>query len=63
MCEANAYFRDEGEEVLIMDAVDIMEPEGDGVWRLTDLFGDQKTVEGHVTEMNLVNHRIFFERS
>ena len=63
MCEANAYFRDEDGDVLIMDSVDIMEPEGDGVWRLTDLFGDRKTVEGHVKEMNLVNHRIFFERS
>jgi predicted RNA-binding protein len=63
MCEANAYFRDNGEEVLIMNSVEIMVPEGDGVWRLTDLFGDQKTVEGRIKEMNLVNHRIFFERS
>jgi predicted RNA-binding protein len=63
MCEANVYFRDKGEEVLIMESVDIMEPDGDDIWRLTDLFGDQKTVKGHIKEMNLVNHRILFERS
>lgn len=63
MCEANVYFRDKGEEVLIMESVELMEPDGDGVWRLTDLFGDHKTLEGHIKEMNLVNHRILFERS
>lgn len=62
MCEANAYFRDNGEEELIMESVETMEPDGVGGWRLTDVFGDQKTVGGPVKEMNLVNHRIFFER-
>jgi len=62
MCEANVYFRDEGEEELIMNSVQLMEPYGEGVWRLTDLFGDQKIVKGHIKEMNLVNHRIFFEK-
>ena len=63
MCEASVYFRDNGEEELIMESVDVMEPDGDEVWRLTDLFGDQKTVKGRVKEMNLVDHRIFLERS
>ncbi|MCG6877604.1 MAG: CooT family nickel-binding protein [Deltaproteobacteria bacterium] len=63
MCEANVYFRHKDEEELIMNSVQIMEPDGEGVWRLTDLFGDQKTVKGHIKEMNLVNHRILFERS
>ncbi|EFK10370.1 conserved hypothetical protein [delta proteobacterium NaphS2] len=63
MCEANVYFRDNGEEELIMESVDMMEPDGDDAWRLTDLFGEQKTVQGRVREMNLVDHRIFLERS
>ena len=61
MCEANAYFDKAGEEVLIMESVDMVEPDGDNTWRLVGLFGDQKTVKGRLKRMNLVNHRIIFE--
>ena len=61
MCEANAYLIKESEEQLIMESVDIVQPEGDDTWRLVDIFGDQKTVKGRIKEMNLVNHKIFFE--
>ena len=60
MCEANAYLVKKGEEQLIMESVDIVEPEGDDTWRLIGIFGDQKTVRGQI-KMNLVNHKIFFE--
>jgi predicted RNA-binding protein len=56
MCEANAFLVKEGEEQLIMESVDIVEPEGDDAWRLVGIFGDQKTVEGRIKSMNLVNH-------
>jgi predicted RNA-binding protein len=61
MCEANAFLVEEGEERLIMESVDIVEPEGDNTWRLVGIFGDQKTVKGHIKKMNLVNHKIIFE--
>jgi predicted RNA-binding protein len=61
MCEANAYIFKGGEEQLIMESVDILEPEGTGIWRLVGIFGDQKTVKGHIKKMNLVNHKIIFE--
>jgi predicted RNA-binding protein len=61
MCEANAFFVKEGQEQLIMESVDIVEPEGDGAWRLVGIFGDQKTVKGRIKEMNLANHKILFE--
>ena len=61
MCEANAYLVKEGREQLVMESVDIVEPEGDGVWRLVNIFGDQKTVNGRIKGMNLVNHKILFE--
>ena len=63
MCEAMYISVKNGEEELIMESVDVMAPDGDEVWRLTDLFGDHKTVKGRVKEMNLVDHRIFLERS
>ena len=61
MCEANAYLDNGDEELLIMESVDMVEPDGDDSWRLVGLFGDQKTVKGRLKRMNLVNHRIIFE--
>ena len=61
MCEANAFLVKEGEEQLIMESVDIVDPDGENAWRLVDIFGDQKTVKGRIKGMNLVNHKIFFE--
>lgn len=61
MCEANAYLVETGKEQLIMESVDVVEPEDNGVWRLVSIFGDQKTVEGRIKKMTLVNHKILFE--
>ena len=60
MCEANAYMIKEGQEHLLMESVDVVEPEQDGTWRLVGIFGDQKIVKGKIKAMNLVNHKIFF---
>ena len=61
MCEADAYLDKGDEELLIMESVDMVEPDGDDSWRLVGLFGDRKTVKGRLKRMNLVNHRIIFE--
>ena len=61
MCEANVYLVKDGEESLLMESVDILEPENNEMWHLVSIFGDQKTVKGRIKEMNLVNHRILFE--
>lgn len=61
MCEANAYLLKDGEEELLMEAVDLMEPDEAGTYRLVSIFGEQKTVYGRLKTMNLVNHRILFE--
>lgn len=61
MCEANAYLIKDGREDLIMEGVDIVEPEGDDQWRLVGIFGDQKSIKGRIKGMNLVNHKIVFE--
>ena len=61
MCEASAYLQKAGEDYLIMESVDVVEPDGDGAWRLMDLFGDQKTIHGQLKQMNLVDHKILFE--
>ena len=61
MCEANAYLIKEGSENLIMESVDIVEPEGSETWRIVDIFGGQKYIKGRIKRMNLVNHKIIFE--
>jgi predicted RNA-binding protein len=62
MCEANAYWVKDGGETLIMESVDIVEPDGADAWRLVDIFGDQKSIKGQIKAMNLVNHKIIFEK-
>jgi len=61
MCEANAFLLREGKEELLLEGVDILQPEGDGKYRLVNIFGEQKIITGKLKEMNLVNHRILFE--
>lgn len=61
MCEASAYLSRNGEEVLLMESVDIIEPQGDNIFRLVGIFGDQKIIHARIKLMNLVDHRIVFE--
>lgn len=63
MCEANAYLVQDDEEQLLLESVDLVEPEGDDTWRIVDIFGDQKIVKGRIKAMNLVNHKIVFEQT
>jgi len=61
MCEANAYLKDGEEEVLFMEAVDIIEPHEEGL-KLVDIYGKQKFIQAKIKDMNLLNHRIVLEK-
>jgi predicted RNA-binding protein len=60
MCEANAYIIRDGQEELVMEAVDKIEPEDDGL-RLVNVFGDQKFLHARIDALSLVNHKIFLK--
>jgi predicted RNA-binding protein len=60
VCEANAYLLKDGQEVLVLEAVDVLENEGDQV-RIANIFGEQKVIRGRVRSMSLVNHKILLE--
>ena len=60
MCEANAYLIEGGEETLVMENIDILRTEGNGIY-LQDIFGGQRTIKARIKEMNLVDHRILLE--
>lgn len=62
MCEANAYLISGTEQQLIMEAVDTVEPEGDGL-RLTSIFGDQKILKAKIFSLSLVDHKIFLTQA
>lgn len=58
MCEANAYIVKDGQEELVMESVDIVEPEEDhSRYRLVNIFGKQKVIRGRIALMNLVDHK------
>ncbi|MDR2351912.1 MAG: CooT family nickel-binding protein [Deltaproteobacteria bacterium] len=63
MCEANIYLdiKNGEEPTLFLEAADTVVPEGENVWRITSIFGEQKTIHGKIQSMRLVEHRIVFE--
>jgi predicted RNA-binding protein len=60
MCEANAYLIEDNETKLIMEAVETVEPEGDGT-KLVSIFGDQKIINARIHSLSLVDNKVFFK--
>ena len=60
MCEANAYLVEGDEKKLVMEAVDTVEPEEDGI-RLVSIFGDQIFLKARIHSLALVDHNIFLK--
>ena len=44
MCEANAYVIKDGEEKLLLESVDLVEPDEPDGFRLVSIFGEQKII-------------------
>jgi predicted RNA-binding protein len=61
MCEANAFLFKDGLEELLLEGVDVLQPEGEGQFRLVNIFGEQKIIKAKFKSMNLVDHKILFE--
>lgn len=57
MCEANAYLQEGGTETLILESVDTVEPEQEGL-RLVNIFGEQKFINARIYSLSLVDHKI-----
>ena len=60
MCEANVYLEKNGIEELVLESVDILEPQDNNTFRMVTIFGEQKIIQGRLKGMNLVDHRIVF---
>ncbi|MCG6892405.1 MAG: CooT family nickel-binding protein [Desulfobacteraceae bacterium] len=57
MCEANAYLRTGEEERLVMEAVNIVEPDGESL-RLENIFGEQKFLKARIHAIALNDKRV-----
>jgi len=57
MCEAAAYILKDGKEELLLQDVDVIEPDGENL-RLVNIFGEQKVLKATIQSLNLVNHKV-----
>ena len=62
MCEANAFLVEGDSPKLIMEAVDTVEPEKDGV-RLINIFGEQKLLNAQIHSRSLVDNKVFLRKN
>ncbi|MGB9661128.1 MAG: CooT family nickel-binding protein [Moorellaceae bacterium] len=60
MCEANAYLLKGDREELVLESVDRVIPQEEGIL-LEDIFGKRKLLRARIKEMALVDHRILLE--
>ncbi|MBW1866142.1 MAG: CooT family nickel-binding protein [Deltaproteobacteria bacterium] len=60
MCEANAYLIEGDESRLIMEAVDTVEPDGEGI-KLINIFGEQKFLKARIYSLSLVDHKVYLK--
>ena len=61
MCEANAYFNKDGQQKLLMEAVDLVETLPDGKWRLINIYGEQLQIKASVDHLELGSHKLYFK--
>ncbi len=62
MCEARAYLIEGGDHRLVMENVDTIEPEGDGL-RLVDIFGEQRFLKARIQSLSLVENRVLLVKT
>ena len=60
MCEAAAFIIRNGKEELILESVDLLEPDN-GKIRLVNIFGEQIILSARIKQLSLVNHKIILE--
>jgi predicted RNA-binding protein len=61
MCEANAYLLEGNAQKLIMEAVDTIEPQEDGI-RLISIFGEQKFLKAQIHSLSLLDNKVFLRQ-
>ena len=60
MCEAAAFIIRNGKEELVLDSVDLLEPDNGNI-RMVNIFGEQKILPARIKRLSLVDHKIILE--
>ena len=60
MCEATAFLVRDGKEEVILESVDLLEPDNGNI-RLVNIFGEQKILAARIKQLSLVDHKIILE--
>ncbi len=60
MCEAAAFIIRNGKEELVLDSVDLLEPDNGNI-RMVNIFGEQKIIPAKIKKLSLVDHKIILE--
>ena len=60
LLEGKATLLRGGEEEMVMEGVDLLEPE-DGQLRMKDIFGEEMKLEARIKGFSLVDHKIILE--
>jgi predicted RNA-binding protein len=61
MCEANVYLLEGNDQKLVMEAVDTIDPQEDGI-RLVNIFGEQKVLRAQIYSLSLVDNKVFLRQ-
>ena len=62
MCEANAYLLEGQTSTLVMESVDTIEPQEDGV-QLVNIFGEQKFLKAQIHSLSLIDNKVYLIQS
>ena len=60
MCDTTAYVIDNDTEKMIMESVQIIRPQDDGIY-MKNLFGEEKVFKGRIKEITLGNGKVILE--
>lgn len=61
MCEVHAYLLEDDKKTLLMESIDTVEPEGQGI-RLINIFGEQKLINAKFYSLSMEKHKIYLQK-
>jgi len=62
MCEASAYLLQGNDTTLVMEAVDTIEPQEEGL-QLVNIFGEQKFLKARIHSLSLVDNKVYLRQT
>lgn len=58
MCESNVYIRRGENEEKVLEEVEILRPEGEGIIFLANIYGEQKRIKAKLVSIDFTEHKV-----